>query len=64
MNTKTGTPFSDKPELYVKGSTCKFEEIIWKITKLGANDWGIKPDGASAWVWGTGCDWLFYIQAL
>ena len=26
--TKTGTPFSDKPELYVKGSTGKFEEII------------------------------------
>ena len=29
--------------------------IIWKIIKLGANDWGVKPDGASAIVWGTGC---------
>ena len=25
-----------------------------KITKLRANDWGVKPDGTSALVWGTG----------
>ena len=37
------------------GSTCKFEEIIWKIIKLRENDWGVKPDGASALVWDTGC---------
>ena len=42
----------------MKGSTCKFEEIIWKIIKLRANDWGIKPDWAPAWVWGTGCGWV------
>ena len=52
-NTKIGNPFSDKHELYVQGSTCKFEEIVWKIIKLRANDWGVKPDGASALVWGT-----------
>ena len=53
-NNKTGTPFFR----YVKGSTSTFEEIIWKIIKFRTNYWGIKPDWALAWVWGTVCGWV------
>ena len=28
--------------------------------KLRANDWSVKPDGASALVWGTGCDLVHF----
>ena len=66
--TPKQNPFPGKRELHVKGSAYNFEEIIWQIIKLRAYDCSRKPEGASAWVWGTGM-WLssyllFYIWAL
>ena len=48
----------------MSGSTCKFEEISWKIINLRANDLGVKPNGASAWILGTDCDSLHTVYIL